>query len=66
MQLALPFTEAIALAEAKEPRPPMVRELRCEGSTIHADIDPRAIPDLPTALRLPGRPRVQPGRPARA
>ena len=52
MQLALPFTEAIALAEAKEPRPPMVRELRCEGSTIHADIDPRAIPDLPTGLRL--------------
>ena len=52
MQLALPFAEAIALAVAKEPLPPMVRDLRCEGSTIHADIDLRAIPDLSTALRL--------------
>ena len=52
MQLALPFAEAIALAVAKEPLPPMVRELRCEGSTIHADIDLRAIPEPSTALRL--------------
>ena len=52
MQLALPFTEAIALAAAKEPLPPMVRALRCEGSTIHAEIDLRAIPDPSTGLRL--------------
>ena len=52
MQLALPFAEAIALAVAKEPLPPMVRELRCEGSTLHADIDLRVIPDPSTALRL--------------
>ena len=49
MQLALPFAEAIAVAVAKEPLPPMVRDLRCEGSTIHADIDLRAIPDPSTA-----------------
>jgi hypothetical protein len=52
MQLALPFDEAIALAVAKQPFPPMVRGLRCEGSTIHADIDLRAVPDPSTALRL--------------
>lgn len=52
MQLALPFAEAIAVAVAKEPMPPMVRELRCEGSTIHADIDLREIPDPSTGLRL--------------
>ena len=52
MQFALPFAEAIAVVVAKEPLPPMVRDLRCEGSTIHADIDLRAIPDPSTALRL--------------
>jgi hypothetical protein len=52
MQLALPFAEAIAFAEVQEPLPPMVRDLRCEGSTIHADIDLRAIPDPSTGLRL--------------
>ena len=52
MQIALPFAEAIAVVVAKEPLPPMVRDLRCEGSTIHADIDLRAIPDPSTSLRL--------------
>ncbi|MCU1432710.1 MAG: hypothetical protein JWP95_1815 [Actinotalea sp.] len=52
MQLALPFTEALALATAKEPLPPMVGAVRCEGSTIHAEIDLRAIPDPSTALRF--------------
>ena len=52
MQLALPFAEAIAFAEVQEPLPPMVRDLRCEGSTIHADVDLRAIPDPSTGLRL--------------
>ena len=53
MQIALPFAEAIALVVAKEPLPPMVRDLRCEGSTIHADIDLRAIPDPSTACASP-------------
>jgi hypothetical protein len=52
MQLALPFAEAVALVVAKAPLPPMVRGLHCEGSTVHADIDLRAIPDPSTALRL--------------
>ena len=52
MQIALPFAEAIAVVVAKEPLPPMVKDLRCEGSTIHADIDLRAIPDPSTGLRL--------------
>jgi hypothetical protein len=30
----------------------MVRDLRCEGSTIHAEIDLREIPDPSTRLRL--------------
>ena len=52
MQIALPFAEAIAVVVAKEPLPPMVRDVRCEGSTIHADIDLREIPDPSTGLRL--------------
>jgi hypothetical protein len=52
MQLTLPFAEALALATAKDPLPPLVRNVRCEGSTIHADIDLRAIPDPSTGLRL--------------
>lgn len=52
MQLAVPFDEAVALAAAKEPFPSMVRGLRCEGSTIHVDIDLREIPDPSTGLRL--------------
>ena len=52
MQLAIPFTEALALATAREPLPPLVRSVRSEGSVVHAEIDLRAIPDAPTALRL--------------
>ncbi|MBO3103969.1 hypothetical protein [Cellulomonas fengjieae] len=52
MQLALPFAEAMAIAVAREPLPPMVQALRCEGSTIHAEIDLRAIPDPSTGVRL--------------
>jgi hypothetical protein len=52
MQLVLPFTEAIAFASAREPLPPMVHDLRCDGSTLHALIDLRAFPDPPTGLRF--------------
>ena len=52
MQLAIPFTEALALATARDPLPPLVRSVRTEGSVVHAEIDLRMIPDAPTALRL--------------
>lgn len=52
MQIAIPFTEALALATAREPLPPFVRGVRSEGSVIHAEVDLRQIPDAPTALRL--------------
>lgn len=52
MQIAIPFTEALALATAREPLPPFARGVRSEGSVIHAEVDLRQIPDAPTALRL--------------
>ncbi|MCL3861677.1 hypothetical protein [Actinotalea sp. K2] len=52
MHLALPFTEALALATAREPLPPLVRSVRAEGSVVHAQIDLREIPDPSTALRF--------------
>lgn len=51
MYVEIPVTEVLALAAAREPLPPMVRSVRAEGSTIHADVDLNAIPDAPTALR---------------
>ena len=52
MQLSLPLDEALALAAAKKPLPPLVRSLRCEGSTIVVEVDLRLVPDGGTALRL--------------
>ncbi|WP_024286466.1 hypothetical protein [Cellulomonas sp. KRMCY2] len=52
MQLALPFTEALALATATGPLPPLVRSVRADGSVVHAEIDLRQIPDASRALRL--------------
>ena len=52
MRLEIPFTEALALATAREPLPPMVRSVHCTGSTIHAEVDLRLIPNAPTAVRL--------------
>jgi len=52
VQLSLPLDEALALAAAKKPLPPLVRSLRCEGSTIVVEVDLRLVPDGGTALRL--------------
>ena len=52
MQLALHFTEALALATAKDPLPPLIGAVRAEGSTVHAEIELRHVPDASTALRL--------------
>lgn len=51
MYVEIPVTEALALAAAREPLPPMVRSVRAEGATVHAEVDLHAIPDAPTALR---------------
>lgn len=52
MQITLPVDEALALAAVKQPLPPFVRSLRCEGSTIVLEVDLRLVPDGGTALRL--------------
>jgi hypothetical protein len=54
MQLALPFIEAIALMTAENPLPPMIRAVRCEGSTVHADVDLRPSPTRAAARRRGG------------
>ncbi|HEY8589481.1 MAG TPA: hypothetical protein VIL55_08015 [Naasia sp.] len=45
MRIELPFPEALALATAGGPLPPIVRRLRCSGSTISAELD---LGELPT------------------
>ena len=52
MQVAIPFTEALALATAREPLPPLVRSLSAQGSVVHAEIDLHHIPNAPPALRF--------------
>jgi hypothetical protein len=52
MQIALPFTEALALAATAGPLPPMVRSVRAEGSTVHAEVDLRQVPSASGAARL--------------
>ena len=52
MQLALHFTEALAVATTYAPLPPMLQGVRAEGSTVHAEVDLRHIPDASTAVRL--------------
>lgn len=52
MQIALPFTEALALAAAAGPLPPMVRSVRAEGSTVRALVDLRQVPSTSGAARL--------------
>jgi hypothetical protein len=39
MQIALPLTEALALATAAGPLPPMLLAVRADGATVEADID---------------------------
>ena len=52
MQLALPFSEALALATAARALPALVRSVRADGSVVHAEIDLRQIPDASPALRF--------------
>lgn len=52
MQITLPVDEALALAAAKQPLPPFVRSLRCEGSTLVLEVDLRLVPDGGTALKI--------------
>ena len=52
MQVAIPFTEALSLATAREPLPPLVRAVSIQGAVVHAEIDLRLIPNAPTALRF--------------
>jgi hypothetical protein len=52
MQIVISVTEALSLALARGPLPPVVRSVVADGSTVHAEIDLRAVPDPPTALRL--------------
>jgi len=52
MKLTLPFPEALSLATADKPLPPMIRSLVCQGQRIHAEIDLNAIDSNSTALRI--------------
>ena len=52
MEIALPLSEAVALAAAKEPLPAVVRSVTAEGTALHLDIDLRVVPDAPLPLRV--------------
>jgi hypothetical protein len=52
MKLALPFPEALSLATAEKPLPPVLRSLTCVGDTIHAEVDPEALSIRSFAVRL--------------
>lgn len=51
MQIQLPFGEALGLATALGPFPPLVRSVHADGSVVHAELDLREIPTS-GALRL--------------
>jgi len=51
VRLSLPFPEALELVLAGEPLPALLPRLTCSGATVHADVDLRAIPSPPFALR---------------
>jgi hypothetical protein len=52
MKLALPFPEAISLATAQKPLPPVIRSVDCLGDTLHAEIALDALPGRSIALQL--------------
>lgn len=43
MQIELPLSEALALATAARPLPPMILAVRADGATVEADIDAGAV-----------------------
>ena len=52
MQIVLPVSEAVALAVATEPLPPVIRSVTAEGASLLLDIDLRVIQDAPFPLRV--------------
>lgn len=52
MELTLPVAEALALATARRPLPPMIRSVHGSGSTVHAEVDLGLVPEPSLALRL--------------
>jgi hypothetical protein len=51
VRLMLPFPEALELALRGAPLPALISELVCSGATVRADLDLRAVPSPPFALR---------------
>ncbi len=52
MKLTLPFREALALATAEKPLPPVIRSVDCVGETLHAEIALDSLPSRSIALQL--------------
>ena len=51
MRLSMSFPEALDLAVVGGPLPSFVREVTCTDATVRADVDLRAVPSPPFALR---------------
>ncbi len=52
MKLALPFPEALSLATAEKPLPPVLRSVDCRGDTLSAEIVLDALPTRSIAVQL--------------
>lgn len=53
MHVVLPVAEALAFATTQGyALPPMVRSVRAEGSTVHAEVDLRLVPGPSSAIRF--------------
>lgn len=52
MRLALPFSEALSLATAEKPLPPVIRSIDCVGETLRAEVDLEALPTRSLAVQL--------------
>jgi hypothetical protein len=50
--LALPFSEALSLATAEKPLPPVLRSVDCVGDTLHAEIDLEPLASRSIAMQL--------------
>lgn len=52
MKITLPIAEALSLVRSMYRLPAMVGDVHGDGSTVHATIDPRNMPDASGTLRL--------------
>ncbi|PJJ71695.1 hypothetical protein CLV46_1248 [Diaminobutyricimonas aerilata] len=52
MRIELPFAEGLAVVRSATTLPPLVRDLRCSGATVYADIDLREIESDSFGFRL--------------